>query len=211
MSALEKNLLTQESVASIPDSNLTAVRSALVADVLGRSDDSHYHNRQTKIVRLSVYGESMLPSLWPGDVVEIASCSLEDVRPGEIVLALRNGRLFLHRLIRTRPEGFVLRGDSMPGPDPLFPGEALLGRLVSCAGKDVAAGGSLKSTSRDLPGARLSRAVGVLLCHWRMARSLALNLHRRRKSYAHARESENRECSGNLTSAEYSSTEAGTL
>ena len=41
----------------------------------------------------------MLPALWPGDVVEIASCSLEDVRPGEIVLARREGRLFLHRLV----------------------------------------------------------------------------------------------------------------
>ena len=46
-----------------------------------------------------VHGESMLPALWPGDVVEIESCSLEDIRPGEIVLAQRDGRLFLHRFV----------------------------------------------------------------------------------------------------------------
>ena len=37
-------------------------------------------------LRLQLRGESMLPTLWPGDVVEIASCSVDDVHPGEIVL-----------------------------------------------------------------------------------------------------------------------------
>ena len=101
-------------------------RSALVAEAL----------RLSGRLRLQVHGESMLPALWPGDVVEIASCSLEDLRPGEIVLARRDGRLFLHRLVSTRkPDGFLLRGDSMPGSDPQFPAEALLGRLVSKAGE----------------------------------------------------------------------------
>ena len=49
------------------------------------------------------------------------SCSLEGP-PGEIVLALRDGRLFLHRFVALRtPNGFELRGDSMPGADPRFP------------------------------------------------------------------------------------------
>src|SRR5258708_40141805 len=121
MSTREKNLLT------LPDtmrSSWSAEGSALVAESLRASGCS----------RLRVHGESMLPALWPGDVVEIASCSLEDVRPGEIVLARREGRLFLHRLVGRfngpgTPNGFLLRGDSMPGPDPQFPTEALLGRL----------------------------------------------------------------------------------
>lgn len=83
-------------------------------------------------VRLRVYGQSMLPALWPGDVVEIESCALENVQPGEIVLAQRDGRLFLHRFLAPcPPNGFLLRGDSMPGPDPQYFREALLGRLVS--------------------------------------------------------------------------------
>jgi len=89
-----------EITTSAARSSWSAVRSALVADVL----------RGSGYLRLQVRGESMLPALWPGDVVEIASCSPEDVRPGEIVLALRDGRFFLHRLVtRSQPSGFVLR------------------------------------------------------------------------------------------------------
>ena len=124
MSPLEKNFLT------LPDtmrSSWSAEGSALVAESLRASGCS----------RLRVRGESMLPALWPGDVVEIASCSPEDVRPGEIVLALRDGRLFLHRLLAPcKPSGFLLRGDSMPGPDPRFPPGAMLGRLVRRVGEE---------------------------------------------------------------------------
>src|SRR5229473_26067 len=44
---------------------------------------------------------------------------------------LRRSRFFLHRLVGPcKPSGFQLRGDSMPGNDPQFPPEALLGRMV---------------------------------------------------------------------------------
>src|SRR5258705_3473170 len=83
-------------------------------------------------IRLQVRGESMLPTLWPGDIVEIAACSLRDVAGGEIVLAFREDRFFLHRfLLRSEHAGFITRGDSMPNPDLAFPSDALLGRLVA--------------------------------------------------------------------------------
>jgi signal peptidase I len=183
---------------SAASSSWSAVRSALVADVLRRSD------RLRQSVRLQVHGESMLPALWPGDVVEIASCSLEDVRRGEIVLARREGRLFLHRLVAPcTPNGFLLRGDSMPGPDPLFPSEALLGRLVRRAdeGRSVSA-----PALRPGFGVTWSRAVGMLLCHCGIARRLALKLHWRKAS---AREFRNPEPIAELPSADMSSAERG--
>jgi len=126
MFAPVKHSLMPENVASAQRSSWSAEGSALVADALRRSGH----------LRLQVHGESMLPALWPGDVVEIASCSLADVRPGEIVLARREGRLFLHRFVAPcTPDGFLLRGDSMPNPDPLFPSEALLGRLARMKGE----------------------------------------------------------------------------
>ena len=102
-----EDFLMMEDPAIAPCSSWSAEGSALVADALRRS------GRLRQIVRLRVHGESMLPALWPGDVVEIASCSPEDVRPGEIVLALRDGRLFLHRFVGRfndpcKPNGFLL-------------------------------------------------------------------------------------------------------
>jgi hypothetical protein len=179
MSVLEKNFLTLENTASAPRSSWSAERSALVVDTLRRSGRSNV--RQS--VRLRVHGESMLPALWPGDVVEIASCSLEDLRPGDIVLARREGRLFLHRLLGRlngpcTPNGFLLRGDSMPGPDPQFPTEALLGRLV----RKVDESTDEEWFSVKGFGVKWSRALGILLCHCGVARRLALKLHSRRKA-----------------------------
>jgi len=145
-----------------------AERSALAADVLRRGGR----------LRLQVRGESMLPSVWPGDTVEIAECRLEDTHPGEIVLALREDRFFLHRfLAHLGEDGFLLRGDAMAGPDPLFPVSALQGRLalVARAGRTVAL---------PVPLRWWSRTLGVLFCYCDLARRLALKLHSWRTSRA---------------------------
>ena len=192
MFAPAKHSLMLENAAGAPRSNWSAVRSALVADVLRRSDRLR--------VRLRVHGESMLPTLWPGDVVEIESCSVEDVQPGDIVLALRDDRLVLHRLVAPcTPNGFLLRGDSVPGPDPQFSPEALLGRLVRHAdeGRTVSARPGFAVTWF---GVKWSRAVGVLFCYCSVARRLALKLRSRRK--ASQRGFQNSEHAADLTSAE---------
>ena len=117
-------------------------------------------------LRLRVRGESMLPTLWPGDVVEIARCSVEEVRPGEIVLAMRGGRFFLHRIVvRCGLDGFVLRGDSMPNVDPEFSNDALIGRLASCPRSLIP----------------YPRVIGRLLCYCRPLRRLALRVHAGRR------------------------------
>ena len=201
MSGPSKNFLMENTAITTTTtarSSGNAERSALVADAL----------RLSGRLRLQVHGESMLPVLWPGDVVEIASCSLEDVRPGEIVLARRVGRLFLHRLVSCKPDGFLLRGDSMPGSDPRFPADALLGRLVSKA--DERRGVSrfgVQWFGRKWFGGKWSRALGTVLCHWDVARRLALKLHGRWK--ASAREFRSPEQATDLGSAGLRSAELG--
>ena len=128
----------------------------------------------------------MLPTLWPDDVVEIASCSVDDVHPGEIVLALREDRFFLHRFLgRSQANGFLLRGDSMRSPDPQYPNEALLGRLVSRADQNQSRTqrrAHIQAQTRPfLSLGPLSRAIGQLLCFCGPARSLVLKVHDRRK------------------------------
>lgn len=123
----------------------------------------------------------MLPALWPGDVVEIAGCSLREMRRGDIVFACREGRFFLHRLLtRSEAEGFLARGDSMPGPDPRYDSGALLGRLV----RVVRAG---RTVSVPVPSRPWFRALGMLFCYCDWARHLALKFH-------HARNARGREC-----------------
>jgi hypothetical protein len=158
-----KNLLMLEDTTSAARRSWMAESSVLAADGL----------RQGGYLRLRVYGESMLPALWPGDEVEIKSCSLQNLRLGEIVLAMRDNRFFLHRLVATSPSnGFLLCGDSMPGPDPLFPAEALLGHLVANANR-----GLRICALRPGFGAKCSRALGLLLCQFSLARRVALKLH----------------------------------
>jgi hypothetical protein len=153
-----------------------AVRSALVAEIL--KGTSFISSDPLKSIRMRVYGESMLPALWPGDIVEVESCSVSDLRAGEIVLAHRHGRLFLHRFVSQCDLGsFLLCGDSMPGPDQPFPQEALLGRLLR---RVNAAPDILKSALRPGFAAKCSRALGMLLCYWGVARRVALRLHNRR-------------------------------
>jgi hypothetical protein len=120
-------------------------------------------------IRLRAHGESMLPALWPGAIAEIEECSLGEIRPGDVVLATRDGRLFLHRFLGHCVNGFVLRGDSVPVPDPVFPPNAFLGRLTAVPRRGTLA-------------LAWYRAAGLVLCYCGLARRLALALHRWRNT-----------------------------
>jgi signal peptidase I len=82
-------------------------------------------------IQLRVTGSSMLPTLWPGDLVRIESRQFARLAPGEVVFYLREGRLYLHRLVAKREIGrdplLITRGDAMPADDPPVPRSALLG------------------------------------------------------------------------------------
>lgn len=119
-------------------------------------------------LRLRVRGESMVPSLWPGDEVEVLRCAPEEMRCGEIVLAMRDGRFFVHRLVgRSDTGGFLLRGDSMPAAHPEYAEQALLGRVS----------GAPLGWWRWLAGRLFSRCAPAL----RLALTLGSPLDRRRK------------------------------
>ena len=144
--------------------SLSPQREALAVEAL----------RRTCRLRLQVRGESMLPALWPGDAVEIAACSINDVRRGEIVLAFRDGRFFLHRfLAQHEQDGFLTRGDSMPGPDPVFPTDALVGKLSHMV---------REGQTVSVPARPWSRVVGMFFCYCSSARRAALRFHSWRNS-----------------------------
>jgi signal peptidase I len=90
-------------------------------------------------IRLRVTGASMLPAIWPGDVLWISRCSFSEMRVGEIALFVRYGRLFAHRAIAWSDTHLGTRGDGNPNPDPPVNQAEFLGKVdgVMRAGRMV--------------------------------------------------------------------------
>jgi len=105
--------------------NWRAMGCELVAEVLSTSGS----------VRIKAHGASMLPAVWPGDILLVRREDCSDASPGNIILFGRQGQLVAHRVVerRTCPDGvqWVTRGDSIGVADaPVLPQE-LLGRVVA--------------------------------------------------------------------------------
>jgi hypothetical protein len=123
-------------------------------------------------IRLQAFGNSMLPSIWPGDVLCIESRS-EKIVPGDVVLVARDGRFFIHRLIEKHESGWITRGDSLPQNDEAVAEAQVLGKIVHRNN------GILVSGSRI---SRLDRALAWMFCRWDLFRNLALRVRSNLKS-----------------------------
>jgi len=88
----QENLLIASSVMDAPTDLRDAVKRNLVADLA----------RSFGRVRLRVNGTSMLPSIWPGDILTVNQCNAADLIPGRIVLCYRNQALVAHRVVGKR-------------------------------------------------------------------------------------------------------------
>ena len=87
--------------------------------------------RQFGEVRLKVTGASMLPSVWPGDVLTVRRRSPAELLPGRIVLCVRDQGFVAHRLIGRQGDRILTRGDSHLRDDPPFGEDEVLGEVVS--------------------------------------------------------------------------------
>jgi signal peptidase I len=129
-------------------------------------------------IRIAALGLSMLPTLWPGDILTIRTVSVSECKPEDVVLYERKGRLVIHRIVRhrfARGERFLItRGDAISHEDNPVPAGHLLGRVTA-----VERGG------RSAPVASLSRPTrlaGLVLGSSARLRSLALRVHRRSRA-----------------------------
>src|SRR6478672_9083685 len=89
-----------------------AFKCSLAAEVL----------HSTGRLQFRATGFSMLPTLWPGDCLTVQSYNLQEAEIGDLVLYIRNGRLFVHRVMRKFSSGetnsLITRGDCMTEEDP---------------------------------------------------------------------------------------------
>ncbi|HSP77594.1 MAG TPA: S24/S26 family peptidase [Myxococcaceae bacterium] len=77
---------------------------------------------------IPIKGDSMWPSLRPGDVAGVEPLE-EAPRPGEVVVARFPHALVVHRVRLSDGSTCVLRGDNTPREDPPLPRARLLGRV----------------------------------------------------------------------------------
>ena len=88
-------------------------------------------------VRLRVFGTSMVPSILPGDLICVQRAGVSEISSGEIVLYLRDGRMFAHRVVNLVGGGddalLITRGDRLNHNDPPISSAELLGRVTSIA------------------------------------------------------------------------------
>jgi signal peptidase I len=122
-------------------------------------------------VRVRVTGMSMIPAVWPGDVLVVERRTAEKIERGEIAVAEHDGRLVAHRVVAgvsnaataMRPTflasspatGLITRGDAQLFPDRSLRSEELLGTVVS-----IERGAGARRPRRNLGiGARMLAAM----------------------------------------------------
>jgi len=131
-------------------------------------------------VQVRALGSSMLPAVWPGDVLTIEGSSAIAPVPGDIVLALRNQQPCIHRVKEVlNCDGRILwvtRGDAVPQSDPPVEASDLLGK-VSCIHRNRR---RIVPRRKPLPGSRL---FAWMLCRWDRLRSVCLHMHSFRQSF----------------------------
>jgi signal peptidase len=86
--------------------------------------------RDAGSARLKVTGLSMLPAIWPGDVLTVRSLSPELLQPGQILLYRRHRKLTAHRIVRVAGGHIVTRGDCIPSLDTPVGWDKVVGIVV---------------------------------------------------------------------------------
>jgi len=125
-------------------------------------------------VRLKVTGASMLPYVWPGDVVTVQRRDAADLRPGQIVLYRRHGKLIAHRVKAIVGDYLITQGDSLPHSDSPVSTSEVVGQLV----------GILRDgRSTSLEPLFWQRAISPILRHSDFCTRMTLRLGRRLRRY----------------------------
>jgi signal peptidase I len=107
-----------------PAPSRESLRLELAAEIL----------REFGEVRFRAYGGSMLPAIFPGDILLIRRDSIGRIRQGHAVLAIRAGLFYAHRVVRIENQGaavrLITRGDALTMEDPAISEDEYLGRVI---------------------------------------------------------------------------------
>jgi signal peptidase I len=107
-------------------------------------------------IRSVVRGASMIPTMFPGDVVVVRRETASTARPGDVMLFFREGLFCAHRMVDKTREGepirLIARGDALGKNDPPFAEKELLGRVTAVIrrGKRIELDGAHSAASQRL-------------------------------------------------------------
>ena len=95
--------------------------------------------RKFGTLKIKVTGDSMLPSVWPGDVLTVVRQPLARFRPGDIALAARRRpggahhamEFVAHRVVRRHGRQLITRGDSLRHFDAPWDEDEIVGRVAA--------------------------------------------------------------------------------
>jgi hypothetical protein len=121
----QEEFLTRRTMTDSPAPSIDAVPSGLIADAL----------RASGVAGLRATGGSMAPAIQSRDTLVIVACGIGGVRPDDVVVFGRDGRLVAHRLleivVRVGTPWLRTRGDALWRSDGLVAAADLLGRVVA--------------------------------------------------------------------------------
>ena len=123
-------------------------------------------------VRLRLSGTSMIPALWPGAVALVQPLTGAAPGRGNVVLFLRQERLFAHRVVNRRGGRLITRGDALPQCDPPLDAAETLGVVTAIVRGD----GVTHRLSEAYPIRH--RLAAFAIRHSRLAHRLVLRIHR---------------------------------
>ncbi len=105
------------------DAKEQSVKCSLFAQVISRCGSA----------TLKAWGTSMIPSIFPGDILTVHRAEASRLEAGDVAVYLHSGRLFVHRVVRAIDQNsaiLVTRGDAMECDDPPVEAEEVVGRVT---------------------------------------------------------------------------------
>ena len=128
-------------------------------------------------LRFVAQGSSIVPTIFPGDVLVVRREAAGRIFCNDVVLFIQGGRWFAHRVIHMAKEGaqpsLITRGDALPADDPPVTEHELLGRVTALrrGRRVVTLTGPEAAWSKFLRWAvRKSGSVTLVLLRWNSLR-----------------------------------------
>jgi len=118
-------------------------------------------------IRIRALGTSMLPTIWPDDVLHIERRQGGELAAGDVVLVKREKSVLIHRLVKNDAPRWLIRGDAVGQNDPSVAWENILGRVTK-----IQRGNRIIECKRRIT--RVQRGLAWMLCHSRICRTAAL-------------------------------------